>query len=227
MQYKFIWPKYSFVIFLTSLLALLLFSSYLAEYESANLITRLFLSITLLTSVYLLSHEKMHLYASALLAVPTISINWASEFFTYSTLQNLSMLANTVFFGYIGYLILARLFAARVINLNIIFAAISLYFLMGLEFGYMFALVEWNNPGSLTTSVLSIREDLAFRAFDESINSFFYYSLVTLTTLGYGDIIPVNPMARALSTIEAVAGQMYLTVLVARLVGTHISQKLE
>ena len=52
---------------------------------------------------------------------------------------------------------------------------------------------------------------------------FYYYSLVTLTTLGYGDITPLEPMARGLAALEAVIGPVYLTVLVARLVGMHIS----
>ena len=50
-----------------------------------------------------------------------------------------------------------------------------------------------------------------------------YYSFITLTTLGYGDIVPVSPSARSLATLEALTGQLYLTVLVARLVGLHIT----
>ena len=52
-----------------------------------------------------------------------------------------------------------------------------------------------------------------------------YFSFVTLSTLGYGDITPVSPAARMLATSEAVIGQMYIAVLIARLVGIHISQK--
>ena len=51
-----------------------------------------------------------------------------------------------------------------------------------------------------------------------------YYSFVTLTTLGYGDIVPTSAIARMFSAIEAVTGQLYLAVLVAQLVGLHISQ---
>ncbi len=53
-----------------------------------------------------------------------------------------------------------------------------------------------------------------------------YYSFVTLTTLGYGDIVPISPAARVLATGEAVIGQIYLTVLVARFVGMHIAQEM-
>ena len=54
----------------------------------------------------------------------------------------------------------------------------------------------------------------------------FYYSFVTLSTLGYGDVSPLNPIARMFSYTEAITGQVYLAVLVARLVGLHISQTL-
>ncbi|MEE9226447.1 MAG: potassium channel family protein, partial [Acidobacteriota bacterium] len=54
---------------------------------------------------------------------------------------------------------------------------------------------------------------------------FVYYSFVTLSTLGYGDITPVTPPARAFSFLEAVTGQLYLAVLIAGLVGIHISHR--
>ncbi|HMF13670.1 MAG TPA: potassium channel family protein, partial [Gemmataceae bacterium] len=52
-------------------------------------------------------------------------------------------------------------------------------------------------------------------------------SFVTLTTLGYGDIVPVSPIARTLASLEAITGQLFLAVLVARLVGLHIAESLE
>ena len=54
------------------------------------------------------------------------------------------------------------------------------------------------------------------------LSVFMYYSLVTLTTLGYGDITPVTPLARNLAAFEAAMGQLYIAILVARLVGLHI-----
>ncbi|MED5507152.1 MAG: potassium channel family protein, partial [Planctomycetota bacterium] len=53
-----------------------------------------------------------------------------------------------------------------------------------------------------------------------------YYSIITLTTVGYGDIVPASPVARAIVSMEAVVGQIYLTVIVARLVGLHLSRTL-
>jgi hypothetical protein len=56
------------------------------------------------------------------------------------------------------------------------------------------------------------------------IINFVYYSFVTQTTLGYGDITPITAPARSLSLLEAVIGQLYVAVLIARLVGIHIAQ---
>jgi hypothetical protein len=57
-------------------------------------------------------------------------------------------------------------------------------------------------------------------------SAMFYYSFTTLTTLGYGDVTPLTPPAKSLAVVEAVIGQMYIAVLIARLVGTHISQSI-
>jgi hypothetical protein len=54
----------------------------------------------------------------------------------------------------------------------------------------------------------------------------FYYSFTTLTTLGYGDVTPLSGPAKSLATVEAIIGQMYIAVLIAKLVGTHITQSL-
>ena len=58
----------------------------------------------------------------------------------------------------------------------------------------------------------------------DSLPVFLYFSFVSLTTLGYGEIVPAHAWTRLLSSVEAVIGQLYLTILVARLVGLHISQ---
>ena len=80
-------------------------------------------------------------------------------------------------------------------------------------------------------SLINIVDPSSFRVLSEPSNSFgdtadglaLYYSIVTLTTLGYGDIVPTNSFARMLAAVEAIVGQIYLVVLVARLVGMHIT----
>ena len=101
-----------------------------------------------------------------------------------------------------------------VVDAERIFAALDTYLLAGLVFGVCYWVMEQTWPGSFGMG--SVRElDLA-RAV--------YFSFVTLATLGYGDIVPVSEPARGLAILEAVGGQMYLAVLVARLVSLYSKQ---
>ena len=60
---------------------------------------------------------------------------------------------------------------------------------------------------------------------DDGPRAFFYFSFVTLTTVGYGDVLPVHPVARSLAMLEAVTGSLYLAILVARLVSLSVSSR--
>ncbi|WP_404309043.1 potassium channel family protein [Neorhodopirellula lusitana] len=106
-------------------------------------------------------------------------------------------------------------------DLNRIIGAISIYFVIGLLFGLLFSLLETFHPGSF---------NLVMQANDasghhETFNQLNYFSSVTLTTLGYGDIQPVSRPARTLATLEAMIGQLYLAIVVAQLVGVRIAQR--
>jgi hypothetical protein len=92
-----------------------------------------------------------------------------------------------------------------------LFAALSVYLLFGVAVGVLYAVLERALPGSISGIVDpatgTVLPDAAI-----------YFSFVTLATLGYGDLVPTHSAARALAVLEAVGGQIYLTVLVARLV---------
>jgi voltage-gated potassium channel Kch len=94
-----------------------------------------------------------------------------------------------------------------------IYAALGVYLLAGLVFGVAYHVLEGIAPGSL-------RVTSGDGATGESagLERAIYFSLVTLATLGYGDVVPASPLARALATLEAVGAQLYVAVLIARLV---------
>jgi hypothetical protein len=99
---------------------------------------------------------------------------------------------------------------------NKILGAICLYLLMGLIWAVLYTLVQLTFPGSFT----NISSNSAwFTLFPD----FIYFSFVTITTLGFGDISPLLPVSRFLVYLEAIVGQFYLAILVASLVGSHMS----
>jgi hypothetical protein len=96
-----------------------------------------------------------------------------------------------------------------------IYAALSAYLLAGLSFGILYWVMERTWPGSLIYTGAMVDR------FTEANG--IYFSFVTLATLGYGDFIPKSELARGLAILEAVAGQLYLGVMVARLVSLYVS----
>jgi hypothetical protein len=103
--------------------------------------------------------------------------------------------------------LLKHLFHSQVVTVDTILGGISIYFLLGYLWSCMFILIESFNQE-------------AFSAISRV--QLLYFSFSTITTLGYGDITPQNELAMVLATLEAIVGQMYVTIFIARLVGLHI-----
>ncbi len=118
-----------------------------------------------------------------------------------------------LFYGICLLVFLHRLFSERMVTADTIQGGVVVYFLSGLLWAFFYQTLFLFNPDAILFS------DHALDEFSDMI----YYSFVTMTTLGYGDITPVSRMAKNLAVLEAVWGQTYLAVLVARLVGLHLS----
>jgi Ion channel len=122
-----------------------------------------------------------------------------------------------VLVAFFAVTILAYVLHGTAVTTDKIYAAVCVYLLLGFAWTFAFALVEAVQPSSFTIH----GEALPSRYILE-VRELRYFSFMTLTTVGYGDIAPASTIARTLAALEAVTGQIYLTVLVARLVGLHI-----
>jgi len=100
------------------------------------------------------------------------------------------------------------------VTIDLIMAAACAYILIGVVWAYAYYLLEIFHPHSFKAS-----ENMG-----DDIWNFYYYSFVTLNTVGYGDIVAITKSARALSILEAIFGQLYLAIMISRLVGLHASQ---
>lgn len=113
--------------------------------------------------------------------------------------------------------LLRYIFNTRRITQDVLYAAIAVYLLLGAVFVPAYGLLETLLPGSFV--------DHAVGGAFIPWQTFIYYSYVTLTTLGYGDILPVSMWARSLVTLQAVIGVLYLTIVMARLVGLYAQER--
>jgi hypothetical protein len=122
------------------------------------------------------------------------------------------------FLSYASYGILCYVLQVPAVTRNVIVAAVCIYLLTGLIFARAFFLVQqWYGQPVLALAT----EPTQVTRMPE----FVYFSFTTLTTVGYGDIHPLTPFTRSLAITEAVLGQMYLVVLIGRLVGLSIAHR--
>jgi len=113
--------------------------------------------------------------------------------------------------------IVIDLFTDHDVDLGSISAALCIYLLIGLGFAFVYDAVVRLDPGALTGVSLDAGDERG------GISGLIYFSFVTITTLGYGDVTPVTSNARNFAMLEALLGQVVLVVLVARLVGMQVA----
>lgn len=130
--------------------------------------------------------------------------------------------------GFISYsivCILLMVFSSSRVTLNLLCAALCVYLLLGINWAILYSLITTVDPHAFYSNVPGIPPAKAMRIEAGGSMEAIYYSFATLTTLGYGDIVPTSRVSRLFAVFEAVTGQLYLTVLVAQLVGMHIVHK--
>jgi len=172
----------------------------------------LVLDVVLLASVYALSGTRRTLRVGFLLCGITLVASTVGLLTGAMVFRTIGLACFVVTLAYVAYAMVAELFRARTVDASTVCAAISGYLAVGLLWALLYALVV-------------ARDAAAVRGLASSgeFSSLLYFSFTTLTTLGYGDLVPVSSLARSLATLEAVVGQMYLAITIARLVGLAVA----
>lgn len=131
----------------------------------------------------------------------------------------LGIAGRALFMLLVALTILFDLFRARKVSGDTLAGAVCVYLMIAFISAYCFLVIEFLVPGSFSFTQGTARLELWVA---HEFYPFFYFSMVTMTTVGYGDMAPVTTVARTFATLEALTGQIYLTILVARLVGMHL-----
>jgi len=155
----------------------------------------------------------------AALTVVTLGVRWGQQL---SDLRGIDVtaLGLTALWLFVAVaIIIKHLFQYKEVEVDTILGAIVTYLLAAVGFALVFEILELATPGAFAGL-----PDAGIRDQRELSSTMMYHSLVSITTMGYGDIVPVAPLARSLSVMEGVFGQLYLAVMIARLVGLHISR---
>lgn len=174
----------------------------------------IFITAILLSAIYAVGESRGTLIFALITALPASFAHWIDWFLKIPALHLIDVSFGAVFLAFATITIVRHLFKQKRVTADLIRGAICGYFLIGLMWSFVYALLETIQPGSFN----------AGQAGELDVSGLIYFSFVTLCTTGYGDITPLTDQARFLSILEAVMGQMYLAVNIAALVAIRISQ---
>jgi voltage-gated potassium channel len=177
----------------------------------------------LIVGAYSASKKKSSLVIASGLALPAVALVWLDHFDPSTSYAVPRYVLALLFFSFTAGTILSHVLKAERVTFDKICAALCSYLLLGLIFAILYSLLEFLNPGTFLAGGEVIPQGDPRAFYGAGMGQAIYFSFTTLTTLGYGDIAGATPLAKNLSVLEALIGQIYLVVLVARLVGMEIS----
>jgi hypothetical protein len=206
-----------FYVFLCQVLLLVLFP-YLRQPGFLGFL-RLTVAVAFVSGVYAVSDKRAQWITALALAIPAVALNTVHAFRPDLQIA-VPMLIFTILFLVLTLVLLLRaVVRAERVTYDTIYGALSVYLLMAIAWAAAYLLLVTIQPGAIVMDAARHPN----HGMDWSDCAF--YSFVTLTSQGNGDIVPMTAQARSLSILEAVSGTMYVAVLVARLMGLYSSGK--
>jgi hypothetical protein len=209
-------------ILLVALLILAVGEPFFPEETFGHALYLMAMSAVLIAAVWAASPRHGLRVASLLFALPTFVVAWVRHFTGNREVTILFLLLAMAFFVFTAVVVVRQALGRDIsVTVDTIAGAVCVYLLLAVIWALMFALMELTHPGSFQSNGQMLASSSTHRAVGAEL---LYLSVVTLSTLGYGDVLPFSPQARMLAAIEAIIGQLYLAVLIARLVGIEASR---
>ena len=169
-------------------------------------------SLLLLSGVAIAWGRRKLFLLAGFVGSAALAVRWMAFFTPTPALQLWSDQWSLAAILLIAVVLLLQVFREGAVTHSRIQGAIAVYLLFGIGWAHAYHITETLHPGSFATTAAAM----------SNVSDWVYYSFVTLTTVGYGDITPARPIARTLSIGEALTGQLYLAVLIARLVAMEV-----
>lgn len=211
--------RFSTVGLLISLVVLFICAPFVEEFEGGDIVVTCLFSLVLLAGVLAVADRKRILVFAIVLVIPAIAARWINHFRPDVVSAAVFLTAGLTLIAFVVANLLRFVLRAPSVNVEVLSASIAAYLLLGLMWAMAYWLVDRLTPGEAFSFNTS--------AGPRSMKGFtgFYFSFITLTTVGYGDITPVSKAARWLAAMEAMTGSLYVAVLIARLVSIYSRPK--
>jgi voltage-gated potassium channel len=211
--------RFSAVQLLIALGLLFICTPFVEELEGGELIVSGLFSLVLLAGVVAVAGRKRDLVIAIAIATPAIAARWMNHFHPIFAAVLVFLIGALVLITFVIAHLLRFILRAPAVDVQVLCASISAYLMLGVLWTVAYWLVDKLTPGGAFS--------FNANAGERSMNGFngFYFSFITLSTVGYGDITPVSRVARWLAAMEAMTGLLYIAVLIARLVSLYSSPR--
>ena len=201
----------SHLIFLVALAVFIVTVPFLGAVAGGQLVNTVLFTLVMLSGFTVLGVRRGTLLLAMALLVPGVVASWINYYRPESMPAIVHLTFALLFLALVATQFLRFILRAPRVTVQVLEAGISTYLVFGLLWALAYLMVDGLNPKAFAFSV----------AGDSMAQSAIYYSFVTLTTMGYGDIAPVSRVARMLAMLESTTGVMYMSILIARLVGLY------
>ncbi len=203
-----------FLFLLVTLVLLLIIYPVLEDGFVGDWSLKILTTILLVMAVYAVSDTRKKFIAALILSLVPLITGWLYVLHPVPVLSIVSNGSTMVFFTFVTVTILYSVLVSGRYSLDTVFGGICVYLLIGFTYGTGFYLLHTLSPGAFYPDPVPGSDQLL------TFSEFLFYSFSTLTTLGYGNVMPLTSQARTMVLFEAVSGVIYVAVLIAWLVGT-------
>lgn len=212
--------EFRFLTLLVCLFGTLIIPPYFDGHEIFTFISKLIFSVVLFAAVYAIIEVRRLWIIGVVLLFPTFASIWIEQISEHNRLafyvDNLTTIA---FLGFVGFHFLRYILSCKKVTVNVIYASMCLYLMLAFVWAAIYGNINMFYADAFNFSNGYLQDERLLE--DQSMSTFTYFSFVTLSTLGYGDITPVNRVAGAWVAVEAMVGQFYIAIVMARLVSLH------
>jgi hypothetical protein len=204
---------------LAALLFMIMMSPFLVQKEALSWLLSLIMMIILLAAVRTVARRGSSYWVALALGLVALLSQSAEFTSNMAWLETLRYATTALFLFWICWLLLYDIILrSHTVTLGLILGAVNVYLMIGLGFAFVYALIEHLQSGAFTGL-----EELVQNS--DLILSLIYFSFISMSTLGYGDISPLTPHGMTAAYMQAIIGQLYLAILLARLVSLYIGHK--
>lgn len=206
-----------YLILLFFLVSILVLSPFFQDTQMARFYFSILITLVLAVGLYADLETKRIDYIEIGLGISALLLTWVDYFL--SDIPNIDFATQVVYAFYFLYFtieLISKIVISDEVSPNLIYAAIVGFLMLGLCGASFASVLQWMVPAPY-----QLPPNVSFHKFENYI----YYSFVTITTVGYGDMLPIHPSSKMLAIILCVSGHLYTTIVLAMIIGKFLSKQ--